>query len=256
MTKPISEFEAIIRRYFYHPSLLIEALTHSSYLNETEVEGRDNERLEFLGDAIVDFIAGEMLFRIYPDASEGYLTQLRSALVRADSLAIMAEKLHIGEFVRLGHGEEVNGGRTRVNILADTFEAVAGAVYLDGGLEAVRQFLEPQLQELLMYILANDLHLDVRSVLQERAQGELKVTPLYRVAEEIGKEHEREYVIEVVVRETVLGVGRASSKRVASQLAARDAIERLNREGWPEALRAAVPTDKIADDIQPTDAVS
>jgi ribonuclease-3 len=255
MTKPISEFEAVIRRYFYRPALLTEALTHSSYLNETEVEGRDNERLEFLGDAIVDFIAGEMLFRMYPDASEGYLTQLRSALVRADSLAIMAEKLHIGEFVRLGHGEEVTGGRTRVNILADTFEAVTGAVYLDGGLEAVRQFLEPQLQELLVYILANDLHRDARSVLQERAQGEFKVTPIYRVAEEIGKEHEREYVIEVVVRETVLGVGRASNKRVASQLAARHAIEMLNREGWPEALQTSAG-EALPDDAQPPDAVS
>ncbi len=247
MTKPISEFEAVIRRYFYRPTLLVEALTHSSYLNETEAEGRDNERLEFLGDAIVDFVAGEMLFNMYPDADEGHLTQLRSALVRADSLAIMAEKLNIGEFVRLGHGEEVTGGRTRVNILADTFEAVAGAVYLDGGLEAVRQFLEPQLQELLVYILANDLHRDARSVLQERAQGTFKMTPLYRVAEEIGKEHEREYVIEVVVGETVLGVGRASNKRVASQLAARDALERLNRDGWPEALRLAASGESAAD---------
>ncbi len=243
MTKPIEEFEAIIRRYFYQPALLVEALTHSSYLNETDTPGRDNERLEFLGDAVVDFVAGEMLFRMYPDANEGLLTQLRAALVRADSLALMAQKLRMGEFVRLGHGEEVTGGRTRVNVLADTFEAVAGAVYLDGGLEAARQFLEPHLKELLIYILENDLHRDARSVLQERAQEALKLTPFYRVAEEIGKAHEREYVIEAVVGEVVLGTGRASNKRVASQLAARSALERLNQEGWPEGIVLPSETD-------------
>lgn len=254
MTKPISEFEAVIRRYFHRPALLEEALTHSSYLNETDISGRDNERLEFLGDAIVDFIAGEMLYHMYPDAPEGVLTQLRAALVRADSLAIMAAKLRMGEFVRLGHGEEVTGGRTRVNILADVFEAVVGAVYLDGGLEAVRQFLEPHLRELLEHILAHDLHLDARTVLQEQAQAMLKVTPIYRVTEEIGKAHEREYVVEAVVNDVVLGTGRASNKRVAAQLAARSALEQIKREGWPPALtRAASETPTGAQTALPFD---
>lgn len=255
MTKPISEFEAVIQRRFHQPALLEEALTHSSYLNEIDIKGRDNERLEFLGDAIVDFVAGEMLYHMYPDAPEGVLTQLRAALVRADSLAIMATKLGLGEFVRLGHGEVITGGRTRVTILADTFEAVTGAVYLDGGLEAVRQFLEPHLRELLDYIVAHDLHRDARSVLQEQAQAVLKIAPVYRVVEEIGKAHEREYVVEVVLGEAVLGVGRASNKRVASQLAARQALEKIAAEGWPPALTpsAGVATSGNAPPNSPED---
>lgn len=236
MTQPLPDFERLIGRIFLQSALLQEALTHSSYLNEIEQKGRDNERLEFLGDAIVDFLAGEMLYLHYPTADEGSLTQMRSALVRAESLAMLATDIQLGNYMRLGHGEEVTGGRTRVNILGDGFEAVVGAIYLDGGMEAARQFLVPRLARLLTVILEQDLHRDARSVLQERAQAALHVTPLYRVAQEVGQTHEREYVLEVTISDIVVGQGQATNKRIAAQLAARDALSRILSDGWPPAL--------------------
>lgn len=234
--KPIEDLARSLGHDFGQPKLLAEALTHSSYLNETETDGvhQDNERLEFLGDAIVDFLAGEMLYIQYPEVDEGALTQMRSALVRAESLAMLATDIDLGDYMRLGHGEEVTGGRTRVNILGDGFEAVVGALYLDAGLEVTRDFLVPRLRQLLTTILANDLHRDARSVLQERSQSVLRITPLYRVAEEVGLTHEREYVLEVTINDVVVGRGQATNKRIAAQLAARAALAHIASAGWPD----------------------
>jgi ribonuclease-3 len=230
----VKEFERIIAVEFHNIELLKLALTHRSFVNEATQEMHDNERLEFLGDAILDVIVADMLFRQFPDVSEGELTQLRAALVRSDSLAQLALNYHLGDYLLIGKGEESSGGRMRMNNLCRGFEAVIGAVYLDQGLEAVRRFMLPQLQVLLAYVLENQLHRDARSMLQERTQAELRFTPVYRLIDAAGPDHEKQFYIEVVVGDVVIGHGVGNSKRSAAQSAARAALKRLEEVGWPE----------------------
>lgn len=231
--KHLSEFESIIGIQFIDPNILRRALTHRSFVNEAEELVKDNERLEFLGDAILDFVVADMLFRRFPDVSEGELTQLRAALVRTDSLAALAESCRLGEFLYMGKGEENNGGRTRSNNLCRGFEAVIGGIYMDQGLEAVREFVLVRLAELLDHVIEHSLHKDARSMLQERSQAELRFTPVYRLVDSAGPDHEKEFLIEVVVGELILGRGLGASKRSAAQAAARSALERLETHGWP-----------------------
>jgi len=229
----LHDFEEQLGLEFEHKPLLIQAMTHRSYVNEREEVTKDNERLEFLGDAILDYIVADLLYRRFPEEPEGELTQLRSALVRADSLAELAQDCRLGEYLLMGHGEELNGGRQRTNNLCRGFEALIGAIYMDQGLGAVRAFVVPRLELRLEYILAHNLHRDARSMLQERSQAELRFTPVYRLVDANGPDHEREFYIEVVVGDIVLGRGTGSSKRAAAQAAARDAMQRLENQGWP-----------------------
>jgi ribonuclease-3 len=242
------EFETILGMSFQQPELLRRALTHRSYVNEIETDMADNERLEFLGDAILDFVVGDMLFRRFPDVSEGELTQLRAALVRTDSLAMLAADCQLGDFLLIGKGEENSGGRTRINNLCAVFEAVVGAIYIDSGLDAVRAFAIPRLENLLEYVLEYNLHKDARSMLQERSQAELRFTPIYRLVDAAGPDHEKEFFIEVVVGDIVLGAGVGTSKRSAAQSAARAALQRLEETGWPEAAFAVLELASVAVD--------
>jgi ribonuclease-3 len=230
----IKLFQNHISVHFLDPDILRRALTHRSFVNEQETTLGDNERLEFLGDAILDFVVGDMLYRRFAELPEGELTQLRAALVRTDSLAILASEIQLGEYLFIGKGEENSGGRKRMNNLCRGFEALIGAIYMDRGLEAVREFILPRLNTFLEYVLANDLHKDARSILQERSQAEIRVTPVYRMVEAIGPDHEREFSLEVTVGDIVLGQGIGSSKRIAAQAAARDALKRLEEKGWPD----------------------
>lgn len=232
--KHLQEFQDLIDVHFHKSEILLRALTHRSYVNESNAEMRDNERLEFLGDAILDFIVAEMLFRRFLDVSEGELTQLRAALVRTDSLAQLGAECRLGEYLLIGKGEENSGGRTRQNNLCRGFEALIGAIFMDSGLKAVKNFIIPRLDILLEHVIANNLHKDARSVLQERSQAELRFTPIYRLVDAAGPDHEREFLVEVVVGETVIGEGVGASKRSAAQAAAREALTRLEEKGWPE----------------------
>jgi ribonuclease-3 len=225
-------FQGRLGYVFKRNELLQEALTHRSVLNENGGRGQHNERLEFLGDSILNFLVAEMLFSSYPSAPEGELTQLRSALVKAESLASIATRLRLGDALVLGKGEEATGGRTRVNTLCDAFEALVGALYQDGGLSAVQSVVLPMLRARLEVILREQLHLDARSLLQEKAQAERHLTPRYIIREEQGKEHSRAYVIQVVIGEVVYGEGTGSSKRSAAQAAARAALDHLMTSGW------------------------
>jgi ribonuclease-3 len=227
-------FQNHIAVHFLDPNVLRRALTHRSFVNEQEETMGDNERLEFLGDAILDFVVGDMLYRRFAELPEGELTQLRAALVRTDSLAILASEIQLGDYLFIGKGEENSGGRKRMNNLCRGFEALIGAIYMDRGLEAVREFVLPRLNTFLEYVLANDLHKDARSILQERSQAEIRVTPVYRTVEVLGPDHEREFSLEVIVGDIVLGQGIGSSKRIAAQAAARDALKRLEENGWPD----------------------
>jgi ribonuclease-3 len=184
--------------------------------------------LEFLGDAVVDFVAGEMLFYRFPNVNEGDLTRLRSALVRTESLAQLARDCRVGEALRMGKGEEQGGGRTRLNNLCGAFEALIGALYLDQGLDAVRAFLIPRLETRLSQVIQEQLDKDARSLLQERSQAEYSQTPQYRTVSMSGPDHEREFTVEVLIGERVVGTGLGRSKQAASQAAAQDALRRLN----------------------------
>jgi ribonuclease-3 len=208
-------------------NLLTRALTHRSYVNEAPEALEDNERLEFLGDAALDFLIGAWLFRRFPEMDEGGLTRLRSALVRTEQLARFANEIRLGEALFLGHGEDASGGRERPALLCNAFEALIGALYLDSGLEAVEAFMEPRLNGAVEDILDESLLVDARSRLQMWAQAEMGETPVYHTLEENGPDHERVFLVEVRIRGISRGRGKGHSKQEAAQQAAEDALARL-----------------------------
>jgi ribonuclease-3 len=195
-------------------------------VNEHPEEGvEDNQRLEFLGDAVVDFVAAGWVYRQYPGFSEGPMTRLRAALVRTETLAELARRLGIGHLLRLGRGEEESGGRARAANLCDAFEALMGALYLDAGLDTVRSFLEPLIAPVARYILAAEADLDAKSRLQEWSQAEVGVTPRYRIVSEQGPDHAKVFVAEVLLNDVQTARGQGRSKQAAEQAAAKAALE-------------------------------
>lgn len=208
-------------------SLLAIALTHRSYLNENDDVGEDNERLEFLGDAVIDLIVADYLYSRYPDMSEGEMTSLRAALVRAETLARFSKQVGVNEALRLGQGEEENGGRRRKATLCAAFEAVIGALYLDIGFMETKKLIENIIADELTHILANDSHKDARSEFQVWSQARFNATPTYQVVDTSGPDHAREFTVQVVVDESVWGEGKGRSKQLAAHAAAREAMNRV-----------------------------
>ena len=222
---------------FQDRSLLFHSLVHRSYLNENPgTYLHSNERLEFLGDAILDALAAEFLFLRCPEMGEGDLTLWRSALVRTETLASFSAELDLGRYLVMGRGEETDGGRTRTTILADAFEAVLGAVYLDGGIEATRAFFTP-FMEAAMTAFAGRLPVDYKSALQMEVQGRSGITPQYRTAGTAGPDHARVFQVEVWAGDRLLGSGEGPSKQAAQQDAARAALEALQPAEAPAAVR-------------------
>jgi ribonuclease III len=207
--------------------LLARALTHRSYLNENKDAIEDNERLEFLGDAVLDFIVAEWLYNHYPEKPEGDLTRLRAALVHTDQLANFARKINLGSALRLGKGEIQAGGRDRSTLLCDAFEALVGALYLHGGIAAVNQFMIPLLTEVADRILMNHMDEDTKSRLQEWAQGQGFSSPKYMVITEEGPDHEKTFEMEVRIGTKPFGRGIGPSKQTAEKLAAKNALVKL-----------------------------
>jgi ribonuclease-3 len=219
---------------FQNPALLAQALTHRSYINEHGIaDTGDNERLEFLGDAVLDFLVGDMLYQRYPDLPEGDLTRLRAALVRTESLASLAQQMGLGEALRMGKGEETTGGRERQTNLCAVFESLVGALYLDQGLPAVQKFVTPQLNPLLEQIITAALDRDARSTLQEWSQAELNLTPIYRTVSASGPDHQKEFLVEVLIGDVVAGQGIGRSKQAGAQAAARSALENMKSDNPP-----------------------
>src|SRR5512144_3235095 len=213
---------------FKNPTLLTRALTHRSYLNEhPEVEPEDNERLEFLGDAVLDFVVAGWLFRQYPNLDEGRLTSIRSALVRAEKLSELAGQIGLGNYLRLGKGESGSGGRTRQTLLADAFEAVIGALYLDQGMRAVQRWLSPLVKREIEHIIAAQGDRDAKSALQEWSQALRRITPHYRTVREAGPDHAKQFTVAVFIGSEEAGRGAGPSKQIAAQAAAADALQRL-----------------------------
>lgn len=216
---------------FSDRSLLLRALTHRSFVNENpETALQDNERLEFLGDAVVDFVVGAYLYSRFPEMDEGQLTTLRAALVKTNTLADFAQELEIGPYLRLGFGEEENGGRERAPILCAAFEAVIGAIYLDHGVESAQALIERLAGPALVEIRANALHKDAKSEFQVWAQARFNVTPHYKVVESSGPDHAKTFTIQVFIGEEAWGKGRGPSKQSAAQAAAGEALDRAEQQ--------------------------
>lgn len=220
-------FAARLNLPFHNFSLLARAFTHSSFTNENSGSKEDNERLEFLGDAVLDFLVAAWLYENMPELPEGRLTSLRAALVCNEQLAEFARSWRLGNTLRLGRGEEESGGRDREHILGSAFEAVIGALYLDQGMAAVSKVLNPILSFAAPYIAKNHLDQDAKTVLQEYTQSHGLGTPDYVVVEVTGPDHQREYIVEVRVNGSVWGSGRGRNKQAGTKAAARAALLRL-----------------------------
>lgn len=223
--EPASDLALRLGLPFSRSSLLTRALTHRSYVNEHAEASEDNERLEFLGDAVLDFIAGEWVYHRFPEMHEGDLTKMRSALVRNDQLATFARRLELDRALRLGRGELTSGGLGRDALLGSAFEAVVGALYLDAGLEAVEAFVSPLFDEERKTILYEIY--DPKSRLQEWAQAEKMGTPRYGTVGSSGPDHAKQFKVEVEIGGKPAGHGTGTSKRAAEQAAALDALETL-----------------------------
>lgn len=220
--------ESAIGWEFKSRSLLRDALTHRSYLNETKENRPSNERLEFLGDSVLGLIVTDYLYHRFPKLSEGELTNLRSALVRTETLAGFSRSINLGTDLFLGKGEELTRGRHRPAGLACAFEALLGAIYLDQGYDKAREFALHFAEPALDDVFQLRLHRNGKSMLQELVQGQRQQAPTYHVVREMGPDHDKSFTVEVRVGHEVLGRGVASNKRAAEQLAAHDALEGMN----------------------------
>jgi len=211
---------------FIHKDLLETALTHKSYLNEHPEVKESNERLEFLGDAVLEFVITETLYKSFPDKQEGYLTTLRANLVNTQNLAEVAKKLNIGGLIHLSRGEEDGGGRENPSLLADTVEAIIGALYLDQGLTKVEEFIKANLATEIPEKTSKPLK-DPKSRFQEYIQAKGYPAPKYKVLKESGPDHNRDFVVQVMVEGKVAGEGTGKSKGRAEQEAAKKALSFL-----------------------------
>lgn len=226
----MSDFADVLANYgipIHDLNTLQIALTHRSYINEHEDAVHHNERLEFLGDAVLDFTVASYLYRRFPEMPEGEMTALRAALVRSESLAEFSLDLGIDTHLRLGHGEDESGGRKKTATLCAAFEAVIGAIFLDQGIEVARSFIEETCEPALETIQAQSLHRDAKSSFQEWAQANLGQTPTYEVVKEEGPDHQKTFTVQCVVGEDVWGEGLGASKRKGAQAAATKALEKV-----------------------------
>lgn len=233
--KDFSDFEEKVGVFFGDKELLEQAFTHRSYLNErksgSQKEVSHNERLEFLGDAVLELAVTEYLFSEYPEKPEGELTSLRAALVNTGSLSAAAERLGMEDFLLLSLGEAKDKGRAKEKILADTFEALVGAMYLDKGYEIVKKFISQNVLIYLKEILEKGLWQDSKSKLQETAQEKLGVTPYYEVVSEKGPDHDKVFTVGVYFGDDLIQDGDGKSKQEAEQSAAFNALQ---EKDWSE----------------------
>jgi len=220
-----NEFEKSLGYQFKNKKLITEALTHRSYKKDV-----NNERLEFLGDAVMDLIVGEYLFHLFPKAEEGILSKLRAALVNEDSFTKLAKRLNLGKYLYLSPAEENNNGREKPSILSSAFEAVMGAVYLEAGLDKAKEISLKLLKEEFPVITPEALLKDYKTTLQEITQAHFGVVPEYRLINSSGPDHKKEFEIGVFIRDREYARAKGKSKKTAQQEGARLTIEMLKKE--------------------------
>lgn len=224
-----SKFEKTSGVMFKNKTLLKQAFTHRSYINENrESKFEHNERLEFLGDAVLELVVTDYLYETLKESNEGELTSLRSALVNADTCSLVAQKLGMNDFLLLSRGEAKDSGRARQFILANTLEALIGAIYLDQGLEIAKKFILLQIAPLIPEIIKKGTWIDAKSLFQEKAQEYTGATPVYKTLGESGPDHDKHFSIGVYVSGELYGEGDGKSKQDAEQKAARKALEARN----------------------------
>lgn len=218
-----------LKTKFKNYQLLTQALTHRSYLNEAKIKNlQSNERLEFLGDAVLSFIVSHWLFNQFPNKPEGDLTSLRSNLTKTTTLAKISQNLAIENFIILGKGEKEAGGQKNSSILANTLEAIIGALFLDRGLKETTAFLKFHLRPVFGQIIKSKELKDYKSLLQEKTQARLKKAPVYKTTKEEGPDHDKTFTVGVFVEKKLIAVGKGKSKQLAQQKAAQATLEKLN----------------------------
>lgn len=228
--KDFSLFEKETGISFKNKDLLRQAFTHRSYINENQgVANGHNERLEFLGDAVLELVTTEELYQKFPNKPEGELTSIRAALVNTTSIGDAAKRLGANEYLLLSKGEAKDTGKARGYILANTFEAIVGALYMDSGYEAAKKFIADSLFGEIQKIVKNKLYIDAKSAVQEKAQEVVGVTPSYEVLSEVGPDHDKNFTIGIYFGEEKIAEGKGKSKQEAEQEAAKNA---LVKRGW------------------------
>jgi ribonuclease-3 len=226
--RSLSELESALGYTFNDSGLLTKALTHSSHAHEATESAGDNEQLEFLGDAVLGFLISDFLFREHPSLTEGQLSKLKGFFVSSANLVKFAEQLHLGSYLHLGRGEEKTGGRSKQALLVDAFEAILGAMYLDGGIEPVRylmlRFYEPQIEEVSD---PSKQVLDFKTALQEQLQAKHLGRADYVLMSETGPNHQKLFAVDVIIDGRTIATGLGLTKKAAEQAAARNAIQQL-----------------------------
>ena len=221
----MKEFQERIGYTFHNEALLRQALTHSSYANERHMKKlSDNERLEFLGDAVLEIISSEYLFRLYPDKREGELTKLRASIVCEPTLAFCTKKIELGKYLFLGKGEDQTGGRKRKSILSDAFEAVIGAIYLDGGFANAKEFVHKYVMDDIENM---QLFYDSKTILQEIVQAQDNGELQYALVGEEGPDHDKRFIVEALIGNQTISRGEGHTKKAAEQEAAYQAILKI-----------------------------
>ncbi|MBT4384150.1 ribonuclease III [Candidatus Peregrinibacteria bacterium] len=227
-SKNLAELEEQSGLNFDDKDLLRLAFIHKSFVNEHENETKCNERLEFLGDAVLELVVTDFLFKVYPKEPEGALTNWRSALVKGRNLAKVAQQLQLGDYLLLSRGEDLSGGREKDYILANTTEAFIGAIYLDKGYNDASKFIKDHIIVLLEEIISQGLHIDAKSRVQELAQEKFSCTPRYEMLEDSGPDHDKVFVMGIYFGKNLVGKGGGPSKQEAEQAAAHEALKAHN----------------------------
>lgn len=227
---PFEKLQEKIGITFNDQELLRQAFIHRSYLNEDRQTKSSNERMEFLGDAVLSFLTSQYLYQHFPEFPEGTLTNIRSGLVKTKTLAQLGMQLGLGDYLFLSKGEEDSGGRNNQSLLADCFEALLGAIFLDQGIEIAKKYLEKYLFPEADIIVQNKLYIDFKSYLQEVVQEQTKVSPTYQVTRSEGPDHDKTFWVAAMQLDKILGEGKGKSKQEAEQQAAQDALEKMGRK--------------------------
>lgn len=228
LVKKITDIEKVIEYTFKNKENLLLALTHSSYANESKNDKlKSNERLEFLGDAVLNVIISEIIYKKYLRLTEGEMTKVRANIVCEPSLMKCADKIDIGRYLLLGKGEALTGGRTRTSILSDTFEALIGAIYIDGGMKDATRFISQHMGQLIEDSVSGVILLDYKTQLQEVVQKNSDKKIIYEIIEEKGPDHNKVFRSQVKIADKVMGIGEGKSKKEAEQNAARAAMDKM-----------------------------